>query len=117
MKMLRFFCALALALGGCHGFAPSLPSAYTTALRSKCASSLSLKMQESSVHIPNRREALGVLLGGTAWLVNAKFASAVAGPEGLEYEVLKAGKGPKPKIGDLVAIRFKVRKPRRRYIS
>uniref|UniRef100_A0A7S0LWQ9 peptidylprolyl isomerase n=1 Tax=Cryptomonas curvata TaxID=233186 RepID=A0A7S0LWQ9_9CRYP len=105
--MLRF-CAFLLAVGGCHAFAPSCPSSYKTASQLKRSSSLSLKMQESSVHAPStRREALGVLFGGAAWLANAKFASAIAGPEGLEYEVLKAGKGPKPKIGDLVAIRFK----------
>jgi FKBP-type peptidyl-prolyl cis-trans isomerase len=56
----------------------------------------------------SRRETLAALIGGAALLANGKFANAIAGPEGLEYEVLKAGKGPKPKVGDLVAIRFKV---------
>ena len=65
-------------------------------------------MQDTIQFASSRREALATLIGGAAWLANAKFANAVAGPEGLEYEVLKAGKGPKPKIGDLVAIRFKV---------
>ncbi len=56
----------------------------------------------------SRRETITALIGGAALLANGKFANAIAGPEGLEYEVLKAGKGPKPKVGDLVAIRFKV---------
>jgi FKBP-type peptidyl-prolyl cis-trans isomerase len=63
--------------------------------------------------LSSRREALGVFAGAAAWFSNAKFASALEGPEGLTYEVLKTGKGPKPKIGDLVAIRFKVRRFRK----
>ena len=93
-----------LTAGACLGFSPSpLP-----ALRGPRSACPAISMQATG-STTGRREALAFLAGGAAWLANVKLASAVDGPEGLKYEIVKSGKGPQPKIGDLVAIRFKVR--------
>jgi len=77
----------------------------------------------------SRRDTLTLGAAGAAWALTPKGASAAkAAPkpkveeeeeeeesdfvklkdgEGLEYSIIEDGKGPKAKIGDLVAIRFK----------
>jgi len=45
----------------------------------------------------------GIALGG---LLQTSTASAVDLPNGVSYEVIKSGDGPKPDIGELIAIRF-----------
>jgi len=45
----------------------------------------------------------------------ASEPQALAKGEGVEYSVITKGTGPKPKVGDLVAIRFKVSPPSKVY--
>ena len=104
--MLRIF-AFIIAAGICSGFSPAVPSLRNTAGNARCP--VAMQMQVSTQQVSSsRREAIAAIVGGAAWLANVNFANAIAGPDGLEYEVLASGQGPKPKIGDLVAIRFKV---------
>jgi FKBP-type peptidyl-prolyl cis-trans isomerase len=43
---------------------------------------------------------------GMLWTTTSKAASAETTADGITYQVIKTGDGPKPEIGELIAIRF-----------
>lgn len=54
------------------------------------------------------RQEMMKTLGGVAagWVLATASSGAETTPAGVTYEVVKAGTGPKPEVGELIAIRF-----------
>jgi len=104
-----------------HGALASATARSSAPARSAAASSLiAMSASEDSSSSLSRRDAFTSTAGAAlaAWLAGApqpSFAALEMGPKagetgelegGLKYKVETQGKGPKPKVGDLVAIRF-----------
>lgn len=54
------------------------------------------------------KEAEGLKKAGTAFLAeNKKKAGVVELPSGLQYKIVKEGKGPKPQASDMVTVHYK----------
>eukprot|EP00980_Cylindrotheca_fusiformis_P003674 scaffold818_cov136-Cylindrotheca_fusiformis.AAC.40 len=47
---------------------------------------------------------MGGIAGG--WVLTTVSSEAETTPAGVTYEVIKSGNGPKPEVGELIAIRF-----------
>eukprot|EP00286_Rhodomonas_abbreviata_P016992 CAMPEP_0181323970 /NCGR_PEP_ID=MMETSP1101-20121128/20087_1 /TAXON_ID=46948 /ORGANISM="Rhodomonas abbreviata, Strain Caron Lab Isolate" /LENGTH=219 /DNA_ID=CAMNT_0023432069 /DNA_START=20 /DNA_END=679 /DNA_ORIENTATION=+ len=115
MAKTAFVAVMAATLQEAAGFSMGPASSFLRpSLRSAaCSSSLSsLSMVAADDAQVSRREALGALagIGALAFApstVQAADFKDLENGKGLKYSVVVAGKGAKPKIGDLVAIRFK----------
>ena len=81
---------------------------------------LNTKQSSSSLHATNEQQSrsqfIQALTGTAAATVFSSFASpilvnadegTVKLPSGTMYEIIKAGEGPKPTVGELAAIRFR----------
>jgi hypothetical protein len=68
-------------------------------------------MRRGSCHLASliMLQALNLCISDRSLSARAFSLSLSLSQGGLKYTVLESGKGPKPKIGDLVAIRFSVR--------
>lgn len=55
----------------------------------------------------SRQDMLKTMGGAAAaWMLTSIPSGAETTPAGVKYEVIKKGDGPKPEVGELVAIRF-----------
>jgi hypothetical protein len=62
----------------------------------------------TSTNAPVSRQDMMKTMGGVAagWMLTSVSSGAETTPTGVKYEVIKAGTGPKPDIGQLIGIRF-----------
>ncbi|KAJ1473804.1 hypothetical protein T484DRAFT_1972211 [Baffinella frigidus] len=117
MARISLSAAVLLASAGqCAAFVvgPAAGAALRPSLRAAaCPTPIVMAAQPAPL---SRREALGAFAVAGAWAASplAAFAEGadltfqpLTNGQGVEYSVLKKGSGPKPKVGDLVAIRFK----------
>lgn len=90
----------------------NLGSAWTQQMNPTSTTSVAASNAKLSATASTRRDVLFGMASTTVssiflWMENAKPARAAETlANGVSYEIMKSGSGPKPQVGELVAIRF-----------